>query len=477
MLQSNLYYSVAGKSVKRNMATEEKKLKNSTIWIGTIITFAIVTLLSLIMTVYFIAEMKTEHKEYIQKYEKQLETIQKSLSNNKTIKIINFEKKSEDNYKDFLEKYYTGQNNWLNIWLTILAIALGVMGIIFPLLFADKKKEMDEIIAKGEKAIDDIKKQASKEFEEYKKDIDDKLINFDKDLQKVVNSVKEVEESKKKAEASVNFAMAFKCHDKNKLNEAIDYYNKAIELSPNFKEAYYNRGIAYIKQENYPRAIEDYNKAIELSPNFKEAYYNRGIAYFKQGNYPRAIEDYDKAIELNPNDDDAYCSRGVAYFKQGNCSRAIEDYNKAIELNPNNYQVYANRGSTYDEQEKYHLAMESYNKAIELNPNDDGLYCNRSVSYIKQSDYPLAIEDLNKAIELNPNCKNAYYNLTEVYIYNKQFNKALESLNLFQKKEPQPFIFIDDYDKWMQGLNESPENPDVKQIKEIIETKLIRKNR
>ena len=49
------------------------------------------------------------------------------------------------------------------------------------------------------------------------------------------------------------------------------------------------------------RAIEDYDQAIRLNPNFAEAFYNRGVAYDGKGQPDRAIEDYDQAIRLNPN--------------------------------------------------------------------------------------------------------------------------------------------------------------------------------
>ncbi|MGB7531348.1 MAG: tetratricopeptide repeat protein, partial [Halobacteriota archaeon] len=44
---------------------------------------------------------------------------------------------------------------------------------------------------------------------------------------------------------------------------------------------YSNRGVAYHELKPHEEAIEDYNKAIELNPNFTEAYNNRGIAYHK----------------------------------------------------------------------------------------------------------------------------------------------------------------------------------------------------
>src|SRR5208282_248957 len=86
----------------------------------------------------------------------------------------------------------------------------------------------------------------------------------------------------------------------NRWNEAIDAFNKALELNPKYAAAYYNRGAAYYYLGSYNQAIADYNKAIELNMKDAMVYYNRGSAYYSLGKYDLAIADYDKAIELDP---------------------------------------------------------------------------------------------------------------------------------------------------------------------------------
>jgi tetratricopeptide (TPR) repeat protein len=67
--------------------------------------------------------------------------------------------------------------------------------------------------------------------------------------------------------------------------------------------------------------------AIDLAPDYADAYYNRGVVKGKLGEYKAAIEDYDKAIDLKPDYAMAYNNRGMARSALRQHEAAIEDYN------------------------------------------------------------------------------------------------------------------------------------------------------
>ena len=137
---------------------------------------------------------------------------------------------------------------------------------------------------------------------------------------------------------------------------------------------YYNRGNSYSRQGQYQQAIEDYDKAIELDPNVAPAHHNRGISYHALGQNERAIEDYDKVIELDPNDGRAYYNRGNSYSRQGQYQQAIDDYDKVIELDPNDAEPYSDRGSSYHRLGQNERAIEDYDEAIKLDPDNAEAY-------------------------------------------------------------------------------------------------------
>ena len=100
----------------------------------------------------------------------------------------------------------------------------------------------------------------------------------------------------------------------------------------NLAVAFSNRALAYKKKGQWDNAINDYDEAIRLKPDFAEALSNRGNVYRKKGLIERAIEDYDKAIGLNPDDARVFAERGLAYEKKGEHSQALRDYRMAFKL-------------------------------------------------------------------------------------------------------------------------------------------------
>ena len=114
--------------------------------------------------------------------------------------------------------------------------------------------------------------------------------------------------------------------------KAIEYLNKAIQLQPNYVEAYFIRARVYEILGQHQRAIEDFNEAIRLKPNYVEAYKSRGVVYNFLLQYQRAIEDFNKAISLKPDNADTYKCRGYVYFEQGNEKLGCSDAQKACKL-------------------------------------------------------------------------------------------------------------------------------------------------
>ena len=168
---------------------------------------------------------------------------------------------------------------------------------------------------------------------------------------------------------------------------------------------YYGIGIMHLNIKDYTGAIVDYNKAIQLNPNYADAYNNRGVAKHNLQDYSGAIADYNKAIQLKPDYADVYNNRGNAKTYLNDWAGAISDYNKVIQLNPDYADVYYadvynNSGIAKHNLQDYTGAIADYNKVIQLKPDHANAYKNRGNAKTYINDWAGACKDWTKAGEL-----------------------------------------------------------------------------
>jgi tetratricopeptide (TPR) repeat protein len=147
-------------------------------------------------------------------------------------------------------------------------------------------------------------------------------------------------------------------------------------------------------------AIADYTQAIQIKPDYAEAYSNRGDARSELKDHQGAIEDYSQAIKLKPDYADAYNSRGVDRFDLGDKRGAIEDYSQAIKLKPDYAEAYSNRGNARSELKDHQGAIEDYSQAIKLKPDYADAYYNRGSARSDLGDKRGAIADSQQAAKL-----------------------------------------------------------------------------
>jgi len=209
---------------------------------------------------------------------------------------------------------------------------------------------------------------------------------------------------------------------------AIQDFSQVLELGEDAR-AYYNRAVARqkiveMRDDLAPQevdmllgqAIEDYNKAIELSPQDADVLYNRGNAHLGRQEYQEAIDDYTRAIALNPDEAEPYFNRAVAfehiggsrYSDEGGLKQAISDYTLAIERSPNYFDAYFNRavclehvaGQRYSVPEMTRLAVEDYTVAIRLRPREAKVFLNRAWAYRSLGEHQKAKLDAKRSLQL-----------------------------------------------------------------------------
>ena len=153
-----------------------------------------------------------------------------------------------------------------------------------------------------------------------------------------------------------------------KYTEALNIYDKTLEIQDNLPEVWNNRGVILTKLQRYREAIDSYEKAITIHSNYPDAWNNHGVALGKIQEYEKAVDSYNHAVELKPDYGDAWNNRGFALVQLNKYNEAIHSYQQATALKPNSYLIWYNQARCYSLHGQLDLALESLKKAIEIQP-------------------------------------------------------------------------------------------------------------
>jgi Flp pilus assembly protein TadD len=97
---------------------------------------------------------------------------------------------------------------------------------------------------------------------------------------------------------------------------------------------YFNLARIYEQQGKIPQAIEEYQRALDIRPEYVDAHNNLGILYLHQGKVDLAIKAFREAIRLDPQGAIYRRNLGMAYLQAGNREEARRAFEKALELQP-----------------------------------------------------------------------------------------------------------------------------------------------
>jgi len=176
-------------------------------------------------------------------------------------------------------------------------------------------------------------------------------------------------EVEKKADAYYKIGLSYL--NENKAQQAYVEFFRAYELDPRNKEVLNAIGIVYLLHFDEPqKAIEFFEKAVKVDPDYSEAYNNLGYSYEKMGNFEDAIPYYRKAIAnpLYSTVEKAYINMGNAYYRLSRYEAALSSFKEAAKRAPNLGLTYLRIALCYNAMGKYGDAATAMNQAISLDP-------------------------------------------------------------------------------------------------------------
>ena len=259
----------------------------------------------------------------------------------------------------------------------------------------------------------------------------------------------------------------------NRFTEAVEIYDRAIELNDRDPVLYIKLGSAQIKADRPEIGVQSYATAIELNPDRTEVYTKRmGDELCQQGNFEAALSAYRRSLAINPRQHKVYIALGNAlsrlnqtedaialyreaialnpehaalYSSLGNARRkigdrngAIKSYRRSLELNPRQYQTSIALGNTLCKNKNWTEATAVFERAIELKPRHFKAYNGFANAQHKQGNLQAALAAYRRCLELNPRSFNTYVAFGNTLSQANQTEEAIEAYSKAIELSPQP---------------------------------------
>lgn len=213
--------------------------------------------------------------------------------------------------------------------------------------------------------------------------------------------------------------------------QALQKYDRLVELSPDNGEVYNGRGAILLEQGKYELALEDLEKAVEQSRDNAIYWYNLGLVRYCLNQYEESIEALSQAISLNVEYADAYGQRSAAYACLGQYEQAEADLEQAETLEPGSNTVYlALLGNAYLTVGELERARNALDQAIAIEAENPQFYLQRAQICILAGDYDQAQEDCVQAIGMQDGFLAGYALLGDLYYAQSEYEQAIANYSV-----------------------------------------------
>ncbi|MBN1350633.1 tetratricopeptide repeat protein [candidate division KSB1 bacterium] len=175
----------------------------------------------------------------------------------------------------------------------------------------------------------------------------------------------------------------------HQLDKAIAYYNRVLEIDPNFKIALNQIGYCHAREGNFSAAIDILKRYQKLAPDEPNPYDSLGEIYLFMGDYDNAEDCFEQALETNDKFTASWHHLAQIYCDKGDYKKALAFYERSLETNPvslNLFITHSRRALLNWRLGNYQQAIDSYSKALEIHKANFAVLSSMHQIYMNQHD-------------------------------------------------------------------------------------------
>jgi tetratricopeptide (TPR) repeat protein len=205
---------------------------------------------------------------------------------------------------------------------------------------------------------------------------------------------------------------------------ALQSFQQALKLNPNYTRTRNNLGNLYVAQEKLDLAEKEFATVLRREPGNRDANYSLGLVLMAKNLPAQAIPHFQR---VHPQDVATRFHLVRAYLRAG---RPAEGLKMATELsgqNKDDVKLHFTLGVLLASEKQYRPAQFELEEADALQPETLEILYALGQSYLRSGDYAKAELMLNRAVKLKPDSPEALYSLAQ--LYQKQ-NRSVDALDL-----------------------------------------------
>jgi len=171
----------------------------------------------------------------------------------------------------------------------------------------------------------------------------------------------------------------------------------AIKVTKDNDRMHYCLGLELQLLGRFDEAIGKFRQALQIKPNFSEAYNGLGTISCTQGKLDEAISYFHQALQINPDLAEAHTNLGSILSVQGKSDEAISQFRQALQINPDLAEAHNNLANVLSTQDKPNEALPHFREALRLKPSWEPM---SSLAQILALHQDPNIRDARQAVEL-----------------------------------------------------------------------------
>jgi len=204
--------------------------------------------------------------------------------------------------------------------------------------------------------------------------------------------------------------------------------DQAIQLDPNFGNAYLERGIVKIRDNDILGAISDLGEANTRLPNNPLVFYNLAQAQYKNGDYARALSAAQRTNQLDVTLLPNYLLLGQIYIETGNNTEAIKALQFYLKYKPEDVAASVQLGKLLFDMGEYEQTIQLMDRVTATERTRREAYLYRFLSNVELGSGAEADKDLDATMRFYPDLFDANLALVRAHILNERYGSAEQAI-------------------------------------------------